>query len=250
MRDRRYILKKIIFFVGTLLLFVVIALPSVTFAEGCDVEIRSIDAIVPTAFSGMTLQEIYGYQPEDGSVWLTEDVFEVRNEWFYEMLEAGELAVIRHGVYLDNSGVLHVDAMVDCEFTGMTLEEIYGYQISDRSTQMPTRVWDWVNGDALNRSFTINHMFVYTQYLFTGFSTYITETQARRNHWTPTSDYYTVYLMTGTGQGRIATSIQLNSTRNERVRWFNLDPGTRYAFAIGKANDASTLSGAISIMRP
>lgn len=51
--------------------------------------------------------------------------------------------------------------------------------------------------------------------------------------------------MSGIGQGKIETSVELNTTDTVNLEISQLDPSKQYAFAIVKANDTSTLSGTI-----
>jgi len=217
-------------------------------SNGVDASIPTVDVSVPTPFTGMTLQEIYGTQP-DGSSSFMESFDMPESEDFEKMVETGELQMLSPGVYLDASGTVTIDVSVPTEYTGMTLEEIYGQQPSDRGERMPTETWSWSSGDYLNHWFSIDHMHVYTNYLFTGYSTLYTETQASRDFWSPALDKYIINLMTGTGTGSVVTSYTINSTQYQTVRWYNLNPATKYAFTITKENDATQLSGTISVKR-
>lgn len=250
-------MKKFFRNIAVLAFASIVAVSTFTSTEVVAGQLRNdyeVDASKKHDHFGMTLEEIYGYQDIDGASWHDEVVFEVENQKINAMVDSGTLVMQSQGVYLHSDGTMYIDASVANSHTGLTLEELYGYQISNNSivplsTSMPSSTWSWSSGDYLNRSFSINHSYVYTQFLFTGYSEYYTTTSARRSHWTPASDYYTVYLMTGTGQGTIVASHEINSTNSIRVRWFNLNAGTRYAYAIGKANDGSTLSGTISVSR-
>ena len=140
---------------------------------------------------------------------------------------------------------IYVDVQALGEDDGKTLAEVFG-RPNARATEMPTQTWDWSNG-SYSGSFEIAYEYSYTQYNFTGYSEINVAVCASRDRYTPASDNYTVYLMTGTGQGTIASSISFNSTDWKGVRFYNMDPGTKYAICFAKANDGSVLSGSFNI---
>lgn len=134
------------------------------------------------------------------------------------------------------------------EDTGKTLAEVLGIA-QTRAITMPTQVWDWSNGN-YEASFSIQYELCYTRYKFTGYSTLYVDTIASRDKETSASDVYTLYVMTGSGSGKIVTSQEINSTAWTYMEISNLKPGEQYAFAIGKANDNSILSGTIRVKQP
>ena len=142
----------------------------------------------------------------------------------------------------NNDQVISIDAQKVLPTTGKTLEEIYGISGKARATTMPTQTWNWGNGNYTG-SFEINYEYSYTAYNFNGYSQYYVETKASRDKWTAASDNYTVYLMKGSGQGTIVTQYSFNTTAWTKVRFYNLDPGTKYSVCFSKANDGSKLSG-------
>ena len=158
------------------------------------------------------------------------------------------ITIIANTMSLDifaSETIISIDASVPSEDTGKTINEIFGPSRT-RATSMPSATWDWGKGN-YSSNFSVNYEYCYTQYYFTGYTQYYTDTKASRNKTTPASDYYTVYLMKGNGQGTIVTSYQLNSTNLKTISFYNLDAGTKYAFVISKANDGSILSGTIKV---
>lgn len=149
---------------------------------------------------------------------------------------------------ISQSDVLVVDASKVTEDTGKTLAEVLGIA-QTRAISMPTQVWDWSNGN-YEASFSIQYELCYTRYKFTGYSTLYVDTIASRDKETSASDVYTLYVMTGSGSGKIVTSQEINSTAWTYMEISNLKPGEQYAFAIGKANDNSVLSGTIRVKQP
>lgn len=142
--------------------------------------------------------------------------------------------------------VINIDAKATTPETGKTLEEVLGLRNGTRATTMPKETWDWNEGD-YSGTFEIQFEYSYTLYNFTGYGTYYVDVQASRNIETAASDNYTVYLMKGSGQGTIATSYSFDSTDFETVRFYNLDPGTKYSICFSKANDGSILSGSFKV---
>lgn len=149
---------------------------------------------------------------------------------------------------IPESEVLTIDVSRVTEDTGKTLAEALGIP-EPRAITMPTAVWDWGNGN-YEAGFSIQYEFCYTRYKFTGYSTLYVDTIASRDKETSASDVYTLYVMTGSGDGKIATSQEINSTAWTYLEISNLKPGEQYAFAIGKANDNSVLSGTIRVKQP
>lgn len=141
---------------------------------------------------------------------------------------------------------ISIDAQKAVSTSGKTLEEVLGNSSMTRATKMPEQTWDWSQGDYTGW-FEIDNEYSYTLYNFTGYSQYYVNTKASRDKWTAASDNYTVYLMKGSGQGTIVTQYSFNSTDWTRVRFYNLDSGTKYAVCFSKANDGSTLSGDFSV---
>lgn len=137
---------------------------------------------------------------------------------------------------------VNIDAQKAVADTGKTLDEVLGTNGMARADKMPKQTWDWSDGN-YSGWFEIDYEYSYTLYNFTGYSQYYVDTKASRDKWTPASDVYTVYLMKGSNQGTIVTSYEFNSTDWTRVRFYNLDSGTKYAVCFAKANDNSTLSG-------
>ncbi|MGN0408597.1 MAG: hypothetical protein ACI4EJ_10070 [Bacteroides sp.] len=145
----------------------------------------------------------------------------------------------------NSQNVIRINAQEVTEYTGKSIQEVLGCMPS-RASSMPSSTWDWNNG-SYSGSFEISYMYSYTRYNFTGYSRYYVESKASRDIWTAASDKYTIYLMTGTGQGTIATSYTVDSTDWVTIEFYNLDPGTKYAVCFSKANDGSTLSGGFYI---
>ena len=137
--------------------------------------------------------------------------------------------------------IISIDAGKPTLETGKKLEEVLGIQ-NARATSMPNQTWDWSKGK-YSGDFEISYEYSYTKYNFSGYSQYYVDTKAERDKWTAASNNYTVYLMKGSGQGTIVTSYSFNSKDWKMVRFYNLDPGTKYAVCFSKANDGSTLSG-------
>lgn len=149
---------------------------------------------------------------------------------------------------LEESKIIAIDASIPTEYTGKTLDEVLGL-MPQRATSMPTETWDWANGNYVGY-FEVALQYCYTRYNFTGYSELYAYTQASRNKGSAAGDTYTVYILTGNGIGTIQTSIQINDTNVHHLYVYNLDPGTKYAFAISKANDNTVLSGSIDVIRP
>lgn len=143
-----------------------------------------------------------------------------------------------------NIDTIVVDVSIPSEDTGKTIDEVLGINIQSRATSMPSSVWDWSNG-TYRANFSIDYECCYTSYKFTGYSTLYVDVRASRNIYTPAADVYKVYVMSGIGQGKIETSVELNTTDTVNLEISQLDPSKQYAFAIVKANDTSTLSGTI-----
>lgn len=143
------------------------------------------------------------------------------------------------------SDIIKIDVEEETEDTGKTLAEVLG-NFDARATSMPKDTWDWSNG-TYSSSFEIDYEVCYTRYNFTGYSTLYVATKAERDKYTPASDVYYLYVMTGSGQGIIQTSKELNTTDLVHMEISNLKPDKKYAFAIVKANDGSTLTGTISV---
>ena len=144
------------------------------------------------------------------------------------------------------SNVIKIDAEEVTEDTGKTLAEVLG-NFDTRATSMPKDTWDWSDG-TYSSSFEIDYEVCYTRYNFTGYSTLYVVTEAERDKYTPASDVYYLYVLTGSGQGTIQTSIELNTTDLVHMEISNLKPDKKYAFAIVKANDGSRLTGTISVL--
>lgn len=138
--------------------------------------------------------------------------------------------------------IISIDAQKVVNTTGKTLDEVLGINGMMRAKEMPDQTWDWGNGN-YSGTFEIDYEYSYTKYYFTGYSQYYVDTKASRDKWTAASDKYTVYLMKGSNQGTIVTSYEFDSTDWTKVRFYNLDSGTKYAVCFAKANDGSTLSG-------
>lgn len=146
----------------------------------------------------------------------------------------------------NNVNVVKIDAERVTEDTGKTLAEVLGnYEM--RAASMPTETWDWSEG-TYSASFEIHYEVSYTSYNFTGYSTMYVVTQAERDRYTPASDVYYLYVLTGSGQGTIQTSQELDTTDLVHMEISNLKPNKKYAFAIVKANDGSIMTGTIKVM--
>lgn len=142
--------------------------------------------------------------------------------------------------------VISIDASQPGENTGKTLQEVLGNNNQTRATQMPSTTWSWNSGN-YSGSYSINYEVSYSLYNFSGYSQYYVDSKASRDIWTAASDNYTVYLMQGSGQGTIVTQYNINSTEWQSIRFYNLQPGTKYAVCFSKANDGSKLSGSFYV---
>lgn len=145
-----------------------------------------------------------------------------------------------------DSGVITIDVDRITEDTGKTLAEALG-TLETRATSMPTKTWDWSDG-TYSAGFEIHYEVCYTSYNFTGYSTLYVVTEAKRDKYTAASDVYYLYILTGSGQGTIKTSQELNTTDPVHMEISNLKPNEKYAFAIVKANDGSVLTGTIKVL--
>ncbi len=193
-----------------------------------------VDVNEPSDDYGKTLEEIYGPQPST-------------NQTSASMEDMAE-ETPKHGTYAIGD-TLYIDASELNEDSGKTLEEIYGPQKNAREASMPSadKVWDWSKG-TYTGTFEINYMYSYTRYRFTGYSTYnvITDEISREPDNGLTPGNYSVYLMKGSGSGSIAKSYKVTDYY-ANFKFYNCDPKTAYAFAVGKANDGSLMKCSISI---
>ena len=157
-------------------------------------------------------------------------------------------------VYLDEGVWMEDDVIVvdvgDFDSSQYEVEYSENY-METYATEMPTKVWSWSNGNYYSTYSTSTLEAgggTYTQYLFTGSSTYYVEVQGIRDNHNSGLYNYEVQLMSEFGRyGTIETVYKVPTESVTNFKFINCQPGEKYGMKIVKAQDNSTLSGYIEV---
>jgi hypothetical protein len=105
-------------------------------------------------------------------------------------------------------------------------------------------VWDWANG-SYSGSFTMN-VRVFTNYRFTGYSSYKVTASVSNNGHTVTAGAFGIegFRDNNSSVGKISFPA---GTYTKSYTFTGLQPGNKIAFAVSKADDGTTVTGDITV---
>jgi hypothetical protein len=161
----------------------------------------------------------------------------------------GKTIFIDVRTYKSDNGTYNLDEIYNNPNNTFTTSSTSGNVIAPNGANPPktSSVWDWSEG-SYTGDFKVK-VKVYTNYRFTGYSSYYTDVFVGDDGYTNTSGAFTVTaIQDNNGEG--ASWSGGKGTYRANIVFSGCNPSERLAFAISKPNDGGQATGSITVSHP